>query len=50
LREDHAAYIRSWIEALKADRRAIFKASALAAKAADFLRAKAGEFDLEEAV
>jgi antirestriction protein ArdC len=41
LREDHAAYIKSWIKVLKEDRRAIFKASALAAKAADYLREKA---------
>jgi antirestriction protein ArdC len=38
LREDHAAYIKSWIKVLKEDKRAIFKASALAAKAADYLR------------
>jgi antirestriction protein ArdC len=50
LREDHAAYIGHWIQILKDDKRAIFKASALAAKAADYLREKAGEFDLQEAV
>ena len=43
MREDHAAYIQSWIRVLHEDRRAIFKASALAQKAADYLRAKAGE-------
>lgn len=50
LREDHAAYIQSWIRIFKEDRRAIFKASALATKAVDFLREKAGECDLKEAV
>lgn len=38
LREDHAAYIKSWVRILKEDKRAIFKASALAGKAADYLR------------
>jgi antirestriction protein ArdC len=38
LREDHAAYIKSWIRILKEDKRAIFKASALATKAAGYLR------------
>jgi antirestriction protein ArdC len=41
LRQDHAAYIKSWIRILKADKRVIFKASSLAAKAADYLRQKA---------
>lgn len=41
-RDDHAAYIKSWIQILKEDKRAIFKASSLAAKAADYLREKAG--------
>jgi len=38
LREDHTAYIKSWIKVLREDKRAIFKASALAGKAADYLR------------
>jgi antirestriction protein ArdC len=37
VREDHAAYIASWLEVLKHDRRAIFSAAAHAQKAADFL-------------
>jgi antirestriction protein ArdC len=36
-REDHAAYIASWIEVLKNDRRAIFTAASHAQRAADFL-------------
>ena len=37
VREDHAAYIASWIKVLKNDKRAIFSAAAHAQKAADFL-------------
>jgi Zincin-like metallopeptidase len=37
LREDHAAYIASWLEVLKNDKRAIFSAAAHAHKAADYL-------------
>jgi len=37
LRADHAAYIASWLEVLKGDKRAIFSAAAHAQKAADFL-------------
>ncbi|SDO97974.1 hypothetical protein SAMN05216196_1152 [Lutimaribacter pacificus] len=36
-REDHAAYIGSWLKVLKDDKRAIFTASAHAQRAADFL-------------
>jgi len=36
-REDHAAYLASWLEVLKEDRRAIFSAAAHAQRAADFL-------------
>jgi antirestriction protein ArdC len=36
-REDHAAYIASWIKALKNDKRAIFTAASYAQRAADFL-------------
>jgi antirestriction protein ArdC len=35
----HAGYIASWIKALRENDRAIFKASALAQKAADYLLA-----------
>ena len=37
IREDHAAYIASWLEVLKNDKRAIFSAAAHAQRAADFL-------------
>ena len=37
VREDHASYIASWIKCLKADERAIFRAAALAERAAGFL-------------
>lgn len=36
-REDHAAYIGSWLKVLKNDKRAIFTAAAHAQRAADFL-------------
>ena len=35
----HAGYIESWLKCLKSDSRAIFKASALAQQASDFLLA-----------
>jgi antirestriction protein ArdC len=37
LREDHAAYIASWIKVLKNDKRAIFTAASHAQRATDFL-------------
>ena len=37
VREDHAAYLASWLKALKNDNRAIFKAAAQAQQAADYL-------------
>ena len=37
VREDHAAYIGSWLRVLKNDKRAIFTAASHAQKAADFL-------------
>jgi antirestriction protein ArdC len=37
-REDHAAYIASWLKVLKDDRRAIFPAASHAQKAADYLQ------------
>jgi antirestriction protein ArdC len=36
-REDHAAYVESWLKVLKNDKRAIFTASAAAQKAATYL-------------
>jgi antirestriction protein ArdC len=37
LRDDHAAYIASWIKVLKNDKRAIFAAASHAQRAVDFL-------------
>lgn len=37
VRPDHAAYIASWLEVLKNDKRAIFTAASYASKAVDFL-------------
>jgi antirestriction protein ArdC len=37
IRDDHAAYIGSWIKVLKNDKRAIFTAASHAQRAADFL-------------
>ncbi len=37
IRDDHAAYIGSWLNVLKNDKRAIFSAAAHAQKAADYL-------------
>lgn len=39
VRDDHAAYLAHWLEALKGDKRAIFSAAAHAQRAADFLHA-----------
>jgi antirestriction protein ArdC len=36
-REDHAAYIASWLRVLAADNRAVFTAAARAQRAADFI-------------
>jgi antirestriction protein ArdC len=36
-REDHAAYIKSWLRVLKSDKRAVFMAASKAQQAADFL-------------
>ena len=36
-REDHAAYVQSWLTVLKGDKRAIFTAASHAQKAADYL-------------
>lgn len=47
VREDHAAYIESWLKVLKNDKRAIFSAAAYAQKAADFLHGQQPEPDPE---
>ena len=40
VRDDHAAYIASWLTVLKNDRRFIFQAAAHAQHAVDFLHAR----------
>ena len=37
VRPDHAAYLGSWLQVLKNDKRAIFSAAAYAQRAADYL-------------
>src|ERR1700756_1452699 len=37
IRDDHAAYLGSWLKVLQEDKRAIFSAAAHAQRAADFL-------------
>jgi antirestriction protein ArdC len=37
VRDDHAAYIASWLKVLKDDKRAVFTAASHAQRAADFL-------------
>lgn len=37
VREDHAAYIASWLEVLKGDKRFVFSAASHAQRAADYL-------------
>jgi antirestriction protein ArdC len=48
-REDHAAYIGSWLQVLKQDKRAIFTAAAHAQKAADFLHGLRPAVETEQA-
>src|ERR1700683_5397960 len=43
VREDHAAYIASWIKVLKDDKRALFSAASHAQRAADFLHSLQAE-------
>jgi len=42
VRADHADYIGSWLQVLKADKRAVFTAASQAQRAADFLHERAG--------
>jgi antirestriction protein ArdC len=42
-REDHAQYIKSWLNVLKADSRAIFTAASKAQRATDWMIQRAGE-------
>lgn len=47
--EQSAAYVMSWLEALKSDKGLIFKAASDAQKAVDFIMATAGETAAQEA-
>ena len=38
VREDHAAYLASWLEVLRGDKRAIFTAAGKASAAAEYLQ------------
>ncbi|AJA11385.1 hypothetical protein SKP52_22690 [Sphingopyxis fribergensis] len=44
----HADYIGSWLEVLREDNRAIFRAASLASKAADWLLARHNEAAADE--
>ena len=46
-REDHAAYLSSWLQVLKQDKRAIFSAAAHAQKAVDFLHDGVPSFSVQ---
>lgn len=46
--DNHAAYVGSWLKALKDDKRAIFRAASLAQAAADLVLANAGGGELED--
>ena len=48
-REDHAEYLAEWLKVLKEDKRAIFRASAAAQKACDFLVANTNPETKKEA-
>ncbi len=47
-RDDHAAYIASWLEVLKKDKKAVFIAASHAQRALDFLHARQGKAEDEE--
>lgn len=43
-REDHAVYLKSWLQALKEDKKAIFTAASKAQKACDFIHASVNNY------
>ena len=49
VRDDHAAYLASWLAVLKQDKRAIFAAASQAQRAADYLRGLQPAVDAETA-
>jgi antirestriction protein ArdC len=48
VRPDHAAYIASWLEVLKGDKRFIFSAAAHAQRAADYLHSLQRPQEMEQ--
>jgi antirestriction protein ArdC len=46
-RDDHSAYLATWLEVLKTDKRAIFTAAAYAQRAADFIHGLQPQTGLE---
>ena len=48
VRDDHAAYLASWLKVLKSDKRAIFTAATLAQKAADTLHQLQGTTEVQD--
>lgn len=50
VREDHAAYIGSWLKVLKQDKRAVFSAAAHAQRAASFLHSLQPEAEPQPAI
>ncbi len=47
--QDHAAYLDSWLAVLKEDKKAIFKASAEAQKAHEWIAARMGSLQYPQA-
>lgn len=47
-RQDHAAYLKSWLKVLRNDKRAVFTAASKAQAAADYLMKAAGEVETAE--
>jgi antirestriction protein ArdC len=48
-RDDHAAYIASWLTALRNDKRAIFRAATAAQAASEFILARMAAPDIARA-
>ncbi len=49
-RKDHAAYLASWLKALRDDKRYLFQAASAAQKAVEFMKTRAGETDLADQI
>jgi antirestriction protein ArdC len=48
-RDDHASYIKNWLEVLQKDKKAIVSAASMAEKAVAFMQEKVGEQAVKEA-